>query len=75
MWNLVAVALLASTAIQTVRADVLVLRPGGSSTTALLQFRDTNARLVEVLRADTEGFYGATIGPDGAIYATGNTLG
>ena len=75
MWNLVAVALLASAAVQTARADLLVLRPGGTGRTALLQFRDRNAQLVETLHADTEGFYGATLGPGGSIYATGNTLG
>lgn len=75
IWNLVAVALLASAGLQTLQADLLVIRPGGTGRTALLQFRDRNARLVETLNADTEGFYGATLGPDGAIYATGNTLG
>jgi outer membrane protein assembly factor BamB len=27
------------------------------------------------MNADTEGFYGVTLGPEGVIYATGNTLG
>jgi DNA-binding beta-propeller fold protein YncE len=55
-------------------ADLVVLR-SAVSRNAALRFRDANAQLATTMHADTEAFYGCTVGPDRCIYVTGNTLG
>lgn len=58
------------------RADLLVIRPANSGAhTAVLSFNESDGRYQTEFSADTEGFYGITVGPDGFVYATGNTLG
>lgn len=57
------------------RADLLVLRPGGAASTAILRLRESTAQVASTLKADTEGFHGLALGRDGNVYATANTLG
>ncbi len=59
------------------RADLLVLRPGGSgfAHTAVLRFDEANGSFINEFSADSEGFAGLTIGPDKRVYVTGNILG
>lgn len=57
-------------------AGLLVIRPGNSGAhTAVLSFNESDGRYVTEFSADTEGFYGITVGPDSHLYVTGNTLG
>jgi len=72
--KILVLALVAFT-VQSAVADLLVLRSGGTARSALLRFRDRTPQFLGAMTADTEGFYGATLGPDGAIYAAANTLG
>jgi DNA-binding beta-propeller fold protein YncE len=59
-----------------VRGDLLVTRPGNSGAhTAVLCFNEANGTYMNEFSADSEGFYGVTIGPDDHVYVTGNTLG
>ena len=58
------------------RADLLVVRPGNSGAhTAVLSFHESDGRYRTEFSADSEGFYGLTVGPDHDVYVTGNTLG
>ena len=56
--------------------DLLVIRPGNSGAhTAVLSFQESDGRYLTEFSADSEGFYGMTIGTDSHVWVTGNTLG
>jgi DNA-binding beta-propeller fold protein YncE len=59
-----------------VRADLLVVPEDSSApTVAVFRFNDTTGAFIDSFGYQTEGYAGITIGPDGRIYVTSNTLG
>src|SRR5581483_9533907 len=58
------------------RADLLVVpEDNGAPTVAIFRFDDATGTFIDTFGYRTEGYAGVTVGPDGKIYATANTLG
>jgi DNA-binding beta-propeller fold protein YncE len=57
-------------------ADLLVVpQDSGAPAVAVFRFNDVTGAFIDSFGHDTEGFTGLTVGPDGKIYVTSNTLG
>jgi WD40 repeat protein len=56
-------------------AELCVVRRDGARASVVLKFDDSSGTYLNQFAGDTEAFVGMAAGPDGNLYAAGNTLG